>query len=286
MRRPDSSLGLPSWPYLQDVRSTYKAEVHAGVQDGGRSSRDRYGQNGGRSSRRAVGARQRVGPMGARRASSARRGGRVIDEPLSAAERTELCGCAARWPSRTRTWPSWEKLPRTSLRIHQSREICVDGRRVRELRDHPHGPPVGGVFGRLLPLEEGSGPATAAERGSPGRSRRQDHQLPQEFERHLRRSPDHPRPARGRGAGQPQHRGRPHGQPRHRRRQPTIVQGHHQPRSRRHLPGRPGEPPVPPRSDRRAVDLGYHLPHRWRRRGLPLRNPRRRVVSGAGVLGG
>jgi hypothetical protein len=41
-------------------------------------------------------------------------------------------------------------LPRASLRIHQSREICVDGRRVRELRDHPHGPPIGGHELRLL----------------------------------------------------------------------------------------------------------------------------------------
>src|ERR1035437_10554159 len=47
-------------------------------------------------------------------------------------------GCAARWPNRRRTWPSWEKLPRTSLRIHQSREICGDGRGVRELRSEAH----------------------------------------------------------------------------------------------------------------------------------------------------
>ena len=42
-----------------------------------------------------------------------------------------------------------------------------------------------------------------AQRGPSGRSRRQDHQLPQELGRHLWRSSDHPRPARGRGAGEP-----------------------------------------------------------------------------------
>ncbi len=83
--------------------------------------------------------------------------------------------------------------------------------------------------------------------------------------RHLRRPSDHHRPARGRRAGEPQHRGGPHGQPRDRRGQPTAVQGHHQPRSRRQLPGRPGEPGLPSRGDRRAVDLGHHVPHgrRW-----------------------
>ena len=45
----------------------------------------------------------------------------------------------------------------------------------------------------------------------------EDHQLAQELERHLRRSSDHPRLARGRGAGEPQHRGRANGQPRDRR---------------------------------------------------------------------
>ena len=43
---------------------------------------------------------------------------------------------------------------------------------------------------------------------------------------------------------------------------------------------------VPSRRDRRAVDLGHHLPHRRRRRGLPVRHPRRGIVSGARVLGG
>ena len=33
------------------------------------------------------------------------------DEPLSAAERPSCWRCVARWPSRTKTWPSWEKSP-------------------------------------------------------------------------------------------------------------------------------------------------------------------------------
>ena len=104
------------------------------------------------------------------------------DEPLSAAERTELLRLRRQVAEQDKDLASWEKLSPTSLRIHQSREICVDGRRVREFRDHPHGPPLGGVDRRLLPLEGGSGPSTAPKRGSPGRPRRQDHQLPPELE--------------------------------------------------------------------------------------------------------
>ena len=50
------------------------------------------------------------------------------------------------------------------------------------------GPPLGGLDRRLLPLEGGPGPPSAPERDPPGRSRRQDHQFPQELGRHLRRS--------------------------------------------------------------------------------------------------
>jgi len=48
-----------------------------------------------------------------------------------------------------------------------SRTICVDGRRVRELRDQPHGPLVGDVNGRLRRLESGPKPSPA-ERGPSG----------------------------------------------------------------------------------------------------------------------
>ena len=67
---------------------------------------------------------------------------------------------------------------------------------------------------------------------------------------------------------------------------PRLFKVTTNPDPERHLPGGPGEPGVPSRRHRRAVDLGHHLPHRRRGRGLPVRHPRRGIVSGARVLSG
>ena len=45
-------------------------------------------------------------------------------------------------------------------------------------------------------------------------------------------------------------------------REPTAVQGHHQPRSSCHVPAGPGEPGVPPRGNRRGVDVRHHVSER------------------------
>jgi transposase len=56
------------------------------------------------------------------------------EEPLSAAERAKLRRLRREMSKLQKDHDFLKKLPRTSLRIHQSREICADGRGVRELR--------------------------------------------------------------------------------------------------------------------------------------------------------
>ena len=74
------------------------------------------------------------------------------DEPLRAAERTELLRLRRQVADQDKDLAFLGKAACTSLRIHQSRKTCVAGRRLRELRDDLHGPPRGGPDRRLLPL--------------------------------------------------------------------------------------------------------------------------------------
>ena len=77
------------------------------------------------------------------------------EEPLSAAERSELLRLRRQVAEQDKDLAFLGKAAVYFASNPQSREICVDGRRVRELRNHPHGPPAGSVDGRLLPLEGG-----------------------------------------------------------------------------------------------------------------------------------
>jgi transposase len=85
------------------------------------------------------------------------------DEPLSPAERAELLRLR-QVAEQEKDLAFLGKAAGTSLLAHQRREICVDGGGVRELRGHPYGPAVGGLGGRLLPLESSPGPPSEVRR--------------------------------------------------------------------------------------------------------------------------
>ena len=141
------------------LHGSYQKEVHPRVQDRSGASRDRHRSKRSRGRLRAFRARELAQQMGERRASEARdtRGNKGRAAQPGGASRADPAPASSQ-PSRRRTSHSWEKLPRTSLRIHQRRTVLIDGSGVRELRDLPHGPTARGLASRLLQVATGEEP--------------------------------------------------------------------------------------------------------------------------------
>src|SRR5665213_2659094 len=99
------------------------------------------------------------------------------DIPLTVAERLELQRLRREVSELQKDHDFLKKQPRTSRQILQSREICVNARGVRELRSQAHGPALGGIHVRLLPL--GAAPRRdGTGHPAPLRPGRQDPEFP------------------------------------------------------------------------------------------------------------